>query len=287
LLNAIANEYSLKNKTRNILLINAVELGQKIFNNFKNTAQIQKIKNEIISHELILIDDVQYFIKRPSILEILNEIVSLVKTKNKIIIFASSLTSNKYKIANRTFSALLSSGMDCMLSHTHLIDKKKIIINEINRQNLNFELTNDALEYLASRNVDGNLNKLITLIDKIGIYVLQDGIKILTKSDIEKITNTLKYETHSYIAAIEIICKYFDIDSDVIFSPSRIKNIVNVRNICMYFLYKKFNLSLKKIGNLFGNRSHSTIKHGIEKINLIITNKTKQLSQLNDIEKLL
>jgi len=48
---------------------------------------------------------------------------------------------------------------------------------------------------------------------------------------------------------------------------SRQKELVNARHIAMYLLRKDLNLPLMKIGELLGNRDHSTVIHAIEKIN--------------------
>ena len=48
---------------------------------------------------------------------------------------------------------------------------------------------------------------------------------------------------------------------------SRQKELVSARHIAMYLLRKDLNLPLMKIGELLGNRDHSTVIHAIEKIN--------------------
>ncbi|MBP8591042.1 chromosomal replication initiator protein DnaA [Candidatus Shapirobacteria bacterium] len=48
---------------------------------------------------------------------------------------------------------------------------------------------------------------------------------------------------------------------------SRKAELVNARHIAMYLLRKDLNLPLMKIGELLGNRDHSTVIHAIEKIN--------------------
>jgi chromosomal replication initiation ATPase DnaA len=68
--------------------------------------------------------------------------------------------------------------MSAIIHSPSLIDKKKFIISELNNSGNNLELTNDALEYLAGRTVDSNLNKLMIMIDKVSVFAETNESKV-------------------------------------------------------------------------------------------------------------
>jgi len=59
---------------------------------------------------------------------------------------------------------------------------------------------------------------------------------------------------------------YFDITVDELCGPSRNRNLVNARQIAMYLCRELTELSLPKIGQLFGGRDHTTVMHAERKI---------------------
>jgi chromosomal replication initiator protein len=60
--------------------------------------------------------------------------------------------------------------------------------------------------------------------------------------------------------------KEFGISKEVILSKKRDKNTVLARQVLMYLLHKQSNISMKKIGLIIGGRKHTTVIHGIRKI---------------------
>ena len=50
-----------------------------------------------------------------------------------------------------------------------------------------------------------------------------------------------------------------------IIGQSRKRHLVESRQMCFYILRKYYNLTFKRIGNLFDNRDHSTIIHGCDR----------------------
>jgi chromosomal replication initiator protein len=285
-LNAIATEYLEKWNTNKAILIDAGELGQKIFNASHSGTSVQKIKNKLLENDLILIDGIEYFCKKPILINIVDEIIRVSKSNKKNIVFSSKTPLNEIKKKDRTLYSLINGEMNCIISLTHLNDKKRFIVNVIKQQNFDIQLTDDALQYLANQNFDGNLNSLNILIQRVGVFPKQNNNTLLGKQDVENLTEVVKNDKYSCTATIETICKYYDMQYHDVTSKSRIKDIVFVRSICMYILYEKFNLSLKKIGNFFNNRSHSTIKHSISKVKTLKKKDNKVSLKLKELENL-
>ena len=65
---------------------------------------------------------------------------------------------------------------------------------------------------------------------------------------------------------IENVCEYFQIETKTMVSKCRNRNLVVARQLAMYFIKKYTNLTLEKIGKLFGGRDHTTVIHSINTI---------------------
>jgi chromosomal replication initiator protein len=62
------------------------------------------------------------------------------------------------------------------------------------------------------------------------------------------------------------INQYFSIKMEDLVGPRRQKELVLPRQIAMYILYKECGLPYEKIGEVLGGRDHTTIMHGVDKI---------------------
>ena len=65
---------------------------------------------------------------------------------------------------------------------------------------------------------------------------------------------------------IEVVSEHFQISLDQMISKNRSKDIARPRQIAMYLIRNMTETSLKAVGVILGGKDHSTIKHGIEKI---------------------
>ena len=65
---------------------------------------------------------------------------------------------------------------------------------------------------------------------------------------------------------IDYICKYYNLEEDVLRGQSRGREIVNARQIAMYLIRRMTNLSLVDIGKEFGGRDHTTVLHSLDKV---------------------
>ena len=70
---------------------------------------------------------------------------------------------------------------------------------------------------------------------------------------------------------MEVVAQHFNITVSDILSKKKNKEIANPRQICMYLCRKYTDYSLQALGKVMGNRDHSTILHGHEKIQTLIS----------------
>ena len=65
---------------------------------------------------------------------------------------------------------------------------------------------------------------------------------------------------------IESVCDRYNVTQDDLLSKKRSKQIAYPRQIAMYITRELTDLSLPKIGDVFGGRDHSTVIHAYDKI---------------------
>ena len=73
---------------------------------------------------------------------------------------------------------------------------------------------------------------------------------------------------------IKNICSFYNIKPTLIKGPKRNASLVKARQITMYVLKKELSLSFAEIGNILGGRDHTTIMHGVQKVEGLLLNKS-------------
>jgi len=84
---------------------------------------------------------------------------------------------------------------------------------------------------------------------------------------------------------IQTVSEYHKVSVADMKSKRKKEEIVEVRQIAMYFLRKYTRLSLKNIGSHFGNRDHSTVIHSLKKVQDLAEVEKYYKKELDILEK--
>ena len=143
-----------------------------------------------------------------------------------------------------------------------------------------YNIPKEIIQYIATnvtsniRELEGALNKIIAFSNlekrEIDIELAEEALKdIITPNKPTKITPQF---------IMDIVCDHFDISIEDIKSNKRKSEIVTPRQVIMYLCREYTDFTLNNIGILLGNRDHSTVLSGWEKI----SNKIKEDDSFNN-----
>lgn len=161
-----------------------------------------------------------------------------------------------------------------------------ILDSKIMRDGLHF--TRDVVEYIA-RNATENVRDLE------GIVVSLMAHSVIYEKDVDMdlakrvVTNAIKVQERQISVELieEEVCKYFDLEMEVIHSKSKKQEISQARQIAMYLSRKYTDKSYSNIGEMIGKRDHATVLHACKTVvNWIETDK-KFKSTIQEIEQLI
>jgi chromosomal replication initiator protein len=148
------------------------------------------------------------------------------------------------------------------------------------------DLPADVIEYIAThitdniRELEGALISLLaqsTLNKKeITLHLAKDMIDKLIK-------NTKREISIDYIQ--KVVCNYFNIPLDHIQSKTRKREIVQARQVAMFFSKSLTKASLATIGTQIGGKDHATVLHACKTVNNLIETDKRFRIQIDEIEK--
>lgn len=86
---------------------------------------------------------------------------------------------------------------------------------------------------------------------------------------------------------IEIVCDYFDLNIETFHKKTNKREIVQARQIAMYFAKELTRNSLYKIGESIGGKDHATVLHAYKTVNNLIDTNKNFANYVNEIRILI
>src|SRR5690606_12092387 len=135
-------------------------------------------------------------------------------------------------------------------------------------QSERLQVPDDVLEYIATK-VSSNIRELEGALIRVSAYANLNRSPL----DVQVAQNVLRdivdQDDATQVQPTDIIAataQYFKLSVDDLYGSSRSQSIATARQIAMYLCRERTNLSLPKIGQLFGNRDHTTVMYAYKKI---------------------
>lgn len=269
------------NKT--VLYVQSEKFAQQFIDAIKN-----QTTNDFVHFyqmmDVLIIDDVQFFAGKEKTQDVFFSIFNHLHQNGKQIV----LTSDKAPVEMQGMEQRLLSRFKWGLSADLTIPdlETRIAILEKKMYSSGIDLPNEVVEYLAYsintnvREIEGALNTLLmqSSLNKKAINL------DLAKQMVDKfVKNTAREVSIEYIQ--KIVCDYFDLPIELLKSKTRKREVVQARQISMYFSKKMTKSSLANIGAHCGGKDHATVLHACRTVmNLSETDKQFRV-YLEDLEK--
>lgn len=233
--------------------------------------------------DVLIIDDIHELKNKTRTQSEFFYIFNELQSKGKQLVFTSDKTPKEIagiedRIRTRLSSALLIDIQQPDLETRIAILKKKAAEKDI-------FLDDDVINLIASC-IKSNVRELEGNLVKLGAY--SDLMNVDIDLEIAKEQLNLAEGFDEKIITIESITKsvasYFKLTLGDIKGKTRKKEVAMARHISMYMAHKILKKTLEEIGEFFDNRDHSTVIHGIKKIQNLIKENTKISQQIYEIE---
>ena len=228
------------------------------------TNKTELFRNKYRNADALLLDDIQFLMGKEQTQEGFFHTFNSLHLSGKQIVITSDRPISSLKLLEDRITSRLSGGLvvDIQLpDYETRIDilKKKVLLKGIKIKQEILEVLSNKL-YHNIREMEGSLNKVLALSELTG-----------KELDIELVEELLgNAGTNSYFVDPEQIilkvAKYFQIEIADLKGKSREQSLVIARQIAMFILREDSQMNLTTIGLLFGGRDHTTVLHGIRKI---------------------
>ena len=234
--------------------------------------------------DALVIDDIHELAGKEKTQEIFFHIFNHLHQTGKQLI----LTSDKPPIEMQGIEQRLLSrfkwGLSADLQSPDFDTRIKILKHKIYNDGIN--INGEIIEYIAS-NITVNIRELegalISLLAQSTLNKKDINIDLARKVIDKLVKHSKKDISVDYIQ--KIVCDYFDISPDQLHSKTRKREIVQARQIAMYFSKSLTKSSLASIGSQIGGKDHATVLHACKTVNNLIDTDKQFRQTVNNIEK--
>ncbi|MFZ1728014.1 MAG: chromosomal replication initiator protein DnaA [Albidovulum sp.] len=269
LMHAIAHELRLRRPELKVLYLSAEQFMYRFVQALRER-QIMDFKELFRSVDVLMVDDVQFIAGKDSTQEEFFHTFNALVDQNRQIVISGDRAPGEIKDLEERIKSRLQCGLIVDLHPTDyelrlgVLQQKAEIFAQ---QYQGLSIATGVLEFLAHRittNVrvlEGALTRLFAFASLVGreinLDLVQDCLADVLRASDRKVT----------IEEIQRkVSEHYNIRLSDMIGPKRVRTIARPRQVAMYLAKHMTTRSLPEIGRRFGGRDHTTIMHGIRRI---------------------
>ena len=233
--------------------------------------------------DVLIVDDIQFLSGKVKTQDAFFHIINhLHQTGKQVILTSDKAPVDLFDIEQRLLSRF-KWGLSAELTTPDYNTRYKILQNKFYTDGA--EISEDIIAYLAE-NIRTNIRELEgvsnSLIAQAAFNRKEYSIE-LAQSIIEKsVKNSQCDLTIDHIQ--QIIADYFNLDIESLHSKTRKRNVVQARQLAMFFSKKYTKSSLSTIGSQIGQRDHATVLHACKTVENLIETDREFKKYVSDLE---
>lgn len=283
LVHAIGNHIKQMNKNKVVLYVSAEKFMNQFIDSLKSSSN-----NDFVNFyqylDVLIIDDVHFFAKKEKTQEIFFQIFNHLHQSGKQLILTSDRPPKDLKDMDERLLSRFKWGLSADLQIPDFETRVAILEHKMYTDGIT--LNRDVVEYVA-HSIDTNIRELegalISLLAQASLNRKEIDLELSKQILKNFVKNVSKEISIEYIQ--KLVCDYFGITIDQVKSKTRKREIVQARQISMYFAKDLTKSSLKTIGMHFGGRDHSTVIHACQTVNDLIETDKKFKADVEELTK--
>ncbi len=265
LMHSIAHFVLNQNPETKVLYVTSEKFTNELIESIQKKTTMQ-FREKYRSIDILLIDDIQFIIGKESTQEeFFHTFNTLHESKRQIIISSDRPPKEMLTLEDRLRSRFEHGLMADIQSPDY---ETRMAILKKKEELDGLSIDEDVLKYIATniksniRELEGALTKIVAFSRlkkrELNLELAEDALQDIIYPNEKKII------TPELIT--DIVAEHYNLTPSEIYSKDKSRNISYPRQIIMYLSRKLTELSVTDIGKSLGNRDHSTVLHGCDKI---------------------
>lgn len=281
---AIMSEIKQNHPDYNCIYIKGEEFTNQIVDAIKNDTT-NEFHNKYRSADVLLVDDIQFIGGKESTQEEFFHTFNSLYSANKQIIISSDKPPKDMEILDERFRSRFEWGLIVDITLPDYETRMAILHKKEDMDGYN--VSEDVIKYIAN-NIKSNIRELEGAFNKVVAYAKLEKKEVtleLAEQALKDIVapNENKQITADYI--ISMVAEHFNVSTADLCGNKRSSKIVMPRQVAMYLCREILAIPLKNVGQYLGNRDHTTVMHGVEKIEKELQTNEQLQSTIDTLKK--
>jgi len=269
LMHAIAHELQRNKPQMNVLYLSAEQFMYRFVQALRDRKMLD-FKEIFRSVDVLIVDDVQFIAGKDSTQEeFFHTFNSLVDQRKQIILSADRAPGDIKDLEDRVKSRL-QCGLVVDMHPTDYELRLGILQSKLEVQRATYpglDVGEGVLEFLAHR-ITANVRVLEGALTRLFAFASLVGREIDMALTMDCLSDVLR-ESERKISVEEIqrtVSEHYNIRLSDMLGPKRLRSFARPRQVAMYLCKQFTSRSLPEIGRRFGGRDHTTVMHGVRRI---------------------
>ncbi|MGN0221503.1 MAG: chromosomal replication initiator protein DnaA [Prevotella sp.] len=282
LINAIGVKCKEMYPQKRVLYVSA-RLFQVQYTDAVRRGVINDFINFYQSIDVLIVDDIQEWATSPGTLDTFFHIFNHLFRNAKQIILASDRPPVDLKGMKDRLLTRFSCGLIAELEKPNIQLCVDVLQSKCRRDGLNIPA--DVIQYIAET-ANGSVRDLEGVINSLLAYSVVYNCHVDMRLAERVIKRAVKIDEKPLTVddILEKVCRHYNVTQQHVFSRSRKRDYVLVRQVSMYFAQKYTKMPASRIGQLIGNRDHSTVIHSCSTVEQRLKIDKAFEAELNSIE---
>ena len=237
--------------------------------------------------DILMVDDIQFIAGRDSTQEEFFHTFNTLHTAGKQIILTSDRPPQEIAKLEERLKSRFAWGLIADIKKPDVETRIAILREKARQEHMN--IPGEVLELIAAH-VSSNIRELEGSLIRLNAYaqLVNQPITVeLCQEALREVLATPKTRQITAQVVMQTVSDYYGVTVDDMIKPTRRREITVPRQIAMYLTREMTNMSLPQIGQVFGNRDHSTVLHACKQVEGSIRETPSMASVVNDIKGLI
>jgi len=283
LAHAIGIEVKDRYPEKTVLYVTADKFQAQFIDSVRNNT-----KNDFVHFyqmiDVLIIDDVHSFAGKEKTQDVFFEVFNHLHQNGKQIVLTSDRAPVDLQGVEQRLLSRFKWGLSADLQFPDLETRIAIIHKKL--YNDGVDMPEEVIEYLAysiNTNIRDIEGAIISLLAQSSLNRKKITLELARQMINKFVKNTTREISIDYIQ--KVVCDYFDMQVDVLKSKTRKREIVQARQLAMYFAKQLTKSSLASIGAQCGNKDHATVLHAVRTVNNLTETDKRFRLYVDDLRK--
>lgn len=251
--------------TRNlqVLYVSSETFTNDLIDSIRNQAT-DEFRAKYRQVDILLVDDIQFIAGKESTQEEFFHTFNTLHSSKKQIVISSDRPPTAIPTLEERLSSRFEWGLIADIQPPDLETRIAILRFKADTQSL--DVPDDVIDLIAHK-FQNNIRQLEGALNRVVAHAQVAFSPLTVDLATEALQDVLfPHETLTVDEIVEAVARFYDFQEDDLRGSRRTKHLALARQVAMYLSREETKTSLLQVGAALGNRDHTTVMHGHDKI---------------------